>query len=337
MLNSDPITAPPESAKANSRILFVTSTRVGDAVLSSGVLNRLVADHPHARFTIACGPAAAGLFAAVPNLERVIVLDKMSFSLHWVDLWARCVGRVWDMVVDFRNAPLTWLLPARRQRRMGSGREAIHRVKLYGRVIGLEDNPPAPRLWTLPRHEDDARRLLPDGVRVLAVGPTANWRAKTWRAERFLELIQRLTAPAGILPGASVALFGRDDERPQAMRLIESIPSERRIDLIGRVDLLTAYACFKRAALYVGNDSGLMHMAAAAGAPTLGLFGPSREELYAPWGPRAAVARADLSFERIFPEGFDHRTSDSLMDSLSVGAAEKAARALLSRVGEKAA
>jgi ADP-heptose:LPS heptosyltransferase len=319
------------------RILFVTSTRIGDAVLSSGVLGRLIADHPNARVTVACGPAAAALFEATPNLEGIIVLDKMPLSLHWLELWARCVGKFWDLVVDLRNTPLTWLLAARRQRRIKSGRAAIHRVRLYGRVLDLGDDPPAPGLWTLPRHEDEARRFLPDGVPVLAVGPSANWRAKTWPAERFLELIGRLTGPAGILPGAKVAVFGRDDERPQTLRLIEAIPAERRIDLMGKIDLLTAYACFKRAAFYVGNDSGLMHMAAAAGAPTLGLFGPSREELYAPWGPRAGVVRAELGFDRIFPPGFDHRTTGTLMDSLSVDAVEAAARELMGRAGTKAA
>ncbi len=68
------------------------------------------------------------------------------------------------------------------------------------------------------------------------------------------------------------------------------------IDLVGKVDLLTAYACLKRARLFVGNDSGLMHLAAAAGAPTLGLFGPSDERLYAPWGPRARVLRGPRDF-----------------------------------------
>lgn len=335
----DPYKAPMRNpaSRETKRILFVTSTRIGDAVLSSGVLGRLIDDHPNARLTIACGPAAAGLFAAAPNLERIVVLDKMAFSLHWLELWTRCVGRVWDMVVDLRNTPLTWLLAARAQRRVGSGRAAIHRVRLYGRVLGLDQNPPAPRLWTSARHDDEARRLVPDGTTMLAVGPSANWRAKTWPAERFLELIGRLTSSSGILPGAKVAIFGRDDERPQSLRLIEAIPPARRVDLMGRVDLLTAYACFKRAAFYVGNDSGLMHMAAAAGAPTLGLFGPSREELYAPWGPRAAAVRADLGFDRIFPVGFDHRTSETLMESLSVDAVERAARELLSRVREQAA
>jgi len=51
------------------RLLFVTSTRIGDAILSTGVLARLLEEHPNARVTIACGPAAASLFEAVPALS----------------------------------------------------------------------------------------------------------------------------------------------------------------------------------------------------------------------------------------------------------------------------
>src|SRR3546814_14314158 len=66
----------------------------------------------------------------------------------------------------------------------------------------------------------------------------------------------------------------------------------------------------KRCALYVGNDSGLMHIAAASGIPTLGLFGPSRPENYAPWGERSAVARTAVAYDDLFPPGYDHRRSD---------------------------
>jgi ADP-heptose:LPS heptosyltransferase len=80
------------------------------------------------------------------------------------------------------------------------------------------------------------------------------------------------------------------EERAMAAPLLASLPGA--IDLAGRLTLPEAAACLARAALYVGNDSGLMHLAAAAGAPTLGLFGPTPVAEYAPVGRRAGVACA---------------------------------------------
>ncbi len=317
------------------KVLFVTSTRVGDAILSTGLVERVLAQHPDAHFTIACGPAAAPLFEAVPNLDRIIVLDKMLFSLHWARLWALTVGTRWDLVIDLRNSPWTYALSSKQRRGMPRDGSDDRRVNRMARVLDLTE-PPAPRLWVSDADRHLAEQFIPEGPPVLAVGPTANWRAKTWRPEYFAELIERLTGPTGILPGGRVALFGRDDERPMAHRLIEAIPAERCIDLIGKLDLLTASACLARCTFYVGNDSGLMHLAAASGVPTLGLFGPTREQLYAPWGEHTGIVRTELPFDQIFPAEFDHLTSDSLMDSLTVDAAEAGARELWQRVKQAA-
>lgn len=319
------------------RILFITSTRVGDAILSTGLLDKLISENPNARVTVACGPAAAPLFEAVPNLESIIVLHKMLWSLHWVGMWQQTVGRWWDVVVDLRNTPMSALLGASKTFRLRRSRKPGHRVEQLAGVLGINGEPPPPHVWISDAARAEAAKLVPEGPPVLAIGPTANWAAKMWRPESFVELIGRLTGPAGILPGARVAVFGRDDERPMALAVIEGIPAERRIDLVGGVDLLTAAACLARSRFYVGNDSGLMHLAAAAGVPTLGLFGPSLEEHYAPWGPLGAVARADKSFDEIFPPNFDHRRTGTLMDSLGVDAVEKAARTLWQRATEKAA
>ena len=62
--------------RAGMRILFVTSNRIGDAVLSTGLLDHLIRSHPDARFTVACGPDAAGLFTHMPQLDRLIPFEK---------------------------------------------------------------------------------------------------------------------------------------------------------------------------------------------------------------------------------------------------------------------
>jgi heptosyltransferase-3 len=317
------------------RILFVTATRIGDAVLSTGLLRHLAETRAGARVTVAAGPVAAPLFLGLPGLERLITVEKRAGSLHWPLLWAEVAGRRWDLVVDLRGSGLAWLLLAKERRVMGKGDARLHKVEQLGRVLGL-DPPPAPFLWTREEDEREAAALVPPGGKVLAVGPAANWRGKQWRATRFAELAQRLTAPGGLLPGARVAVLAAAHEWEQAAPLLAALPEERRIDLVGRVGLLAAAAILRRAALFVGNDTGLMHIAAAAGAPTLGLFGPTPAETYAPWGTRTAVARTAIAALDLYGADFNHRTTDTMMDSLSVEAAEAAARALLLRLGAAA-
>ncbi len=80
-----------------------------------------------------------------------------------------------------------------------------------------------------------------------------------------------------------------------------------------------------------------MHIAAAAGAPTLGLFGPSPAEQYAPWGRCTEVVQTTTPREKLFGPDYDHRTTDTLMDSLSVEAVEAAAVRLWRRAASEAA
>ncbi len=319
------------------KILFVTSTRIGDAVLSTGLLSHLVTRYPGSRITIACGAAPAPLFEAVPGLDRVIAVIKRPLALHWAGLWSRSVATLWDLVVDLRGSGLAWMVPARSRRVLRPDRTPRHRVEQLAGVLDLPD-PPAPKLWTAPEREAEAARLIPAGSPVLGLGPTANWPPKTWPAENFVALVQRLCAADGILPGARVAVFGAGWERDSAEAVLNALPAGAGIDLAGHIDLAAAAACLGRCALYIGNDSGLMHIAAAAGTPTLGLFGPSPAIHYAPWGPHTAVAQTEISYrELVGAPGFDHRADDNLMTSLSVAAAEAAARGLWQRLPGQAA
>lgn len=307
------------------RILFIGPSRIGDAVLASGLLNHLTASYPAARFTVACGEVAAPLFEDLPGLEELIGMRKQPNAGHWWQLWKHVVTKRWSMVVDVRRSVVPWVvLTSRRAVMPATSLDAEHSVVSFARTLDLQDIPPSPKLWIGSVQTKAAAGLIPTGGPVLAIGPTANWIGKTWRAEHFLEVVSRLTSTSdhesdAIAPGARIAVFGAGPERSLAQPIIDAIPAEQCVDLVGKVDLLTAAACLQRCSLYIGNDSGLMHIAAASGVPTLGLFGPSRPERYAPWGSNSSwVQTRETLEEMVARPGYDPNATDTLMDSLTV-------------------
>ena len=294
--------------------LIITGNRLGDAVLSTGVIAHAMAAGP---VTIACGPVPAGLFAGVPGIERVISVSKQTFARHWWRLWRETVGTRWSRVIDLRGSALAWCLSAG-ERRVWRGDNQGHRVEQLGRLLGLEP-PPAPVVWPLP--PADARPML-------GLGPTANFQGKQWPAERFVALSERLLH--GPLTGVPVAVFASPAERAAAAPVLAALPGA--IDLIDTGDLRRVAGYLSHCRLFIGNDSGLMHLAAAAGAPTLGLFGPSPDVHYRPWGPRAAFVRTTAAYEDLWREHKrDPATVATMMASLSVDRAEAAALELLAR------
>lgn len=313
------------------KILFVTSNRIGDAVLSTGLLGHLYDQYPNADFTIACGPAAAGLFKAFPRLERLHIMRKKKRAGHWMELWASVVGTRWDIVVDLRASGLCWMLWAGKRYRSSSDEAMDHKVLHAARVMNLASMPPSPRVWCSADDDAFAKELVADDGPLLVLGPTANWGGKQWPGDRFSKIATRLLETAR-LKNAGIAVLGGPGEETGAAACIDGLNGIKVHNLVGQASLGQAAAILKLARLYIGNDSGLMHMAAAAGAPTLGLFGPSRVEHYAPWGSHAAWIRTPESLEEIVSApGYDFRSHDSRMLSLTEETVFNAATELLAR------
>jgi ADP-heptose:LPS heptosyltransferase len=321
-------------ARGSFPILFITATNIGDAVLSSGLVKRLADEIPNARFTVVAGPAAAPLFACIPQLDELIVLAKQKDGSHWFDLWRKVRKRRWGLVVDMRGSLIPRLVSTRRRavHRKQSG-EPIHKVIEAARALKIEDEPAPPFVYVSPEVEAYAADLTAGTGPILAMAPAANWVGKTWPLERFSRVAIRLLGPEGPMRGGRLMVLGGASERKTAQGLKDVVQRNRFIDLAGQVDLVTAFACLQRARLFIGNDSGTMHLAAAAGAPTLGLFGPSDERRYAPWGAKARVVRGGRSFEEIKAVDSDLSQSVCHMMDLSVDRVYEAARALLAETG----
>jgi len=315
------------------RLLFITSNRLGDAILSTAVLARLIDRHPGVSVTVACGPVATPLFEAIPEVERVIPWRKERLGRHWLRLWSTVAGTRWDRVVDMRGSALAWTLRAGARQVYRTPPGDGHRLDQMAAALDLAP-PLLPRLWIGADHARRAGELLGDDPRpVLALAPTANWPPKAWPADRFVDLIDRLTAESGPMPGARVLVAGGPGERDLAGPVLAAVPADRLLDLVDRAPLMVLAAALARCRLVVANDSGLMHLAAAAGAPTLGLFGPSDERRYAPAGPRTAWVRAEQSASALLSRSGEVADAPgALMGGLSVETVEVAARPLIAGI-----
>ncbi|WP_296999174.1 MULTISPECIES: glycosyltransferase family 9 protein [unclassified Thalassospira] len=307
------------------RLLFITSNRLGDAVLSTSVLRHYVETYPGIRVTVACGPVAAPIFEGVPNLERIIKMPKQKRGGHWWKLWKSVVLNWWDIIVDLRGSATAYVLPGWKRVVLPGNDDSMHRLEQLGKMIGVEP-PPLPQVWIGQKERDRAQQILPKtGRPLLVVGPTSNWVGKTWHPERFIEAISLLTGAGCVLEGAHVLLVGAPNEREMAAPVLQSIPEEQRSEIFGNESLLTVMACLERADLYLGNDSGLMHMAAASGCPTIGLFGPSRDEHYRPYSKWGRAVRTDWSFDKIIANRESHLSKENLMETLPVSKVVEAA------------
>lgn len=315
-------------------ILFVAPSRIGDAVLASGLVKRLIDEVPNAGFTIVAGPASAPLFRDVPCLQRLLVVEKEAGGGHWLKIWSQTRGRRWGLIVDMRGSGLAGMLSARKRAvfKKRDGGASVHKVVEAARVLNVEEDPPSPFVFVSDVTQKAADELLGlhrgAGGPILAMGPGASWSGKAWPPEKFAVVAAELLDADGPMPEGRLLLLGGEEDKEIARTVRHAVSRPRVVDLTGRADLLLGFAALRRARLFIGNDSGLMHMAAAAGTPTLGLFGPSDERLYGPWGSKARALRGPRDFEtfRKLDPGLNQPLNH--MGDLSVEAVLRAANAL---------
>ncbi len=271
---------------ADTRVLLVTLSNVGDAIMTTPVLEAMHRAWPAARIDIHADPRSAELFSCCPYLGDLIVRSRRATILDRLADLRKLRTQRYEAAVDLRTDFQAWLVRARHRytkvRATPLGPHAVERH--LGVVRDLLDAAPAPTttLWWHAAHAARAVSLLASlpGTRWLALGPGCKGPEKRWPLAGYRELIATtLTRWDGIV------LVGNDADAAITRELAADLPLPV-VDLAGRTALLEAAAVLARARAFVGSDSGLGHIAAATGVPTLALFGPTDAIRYHPWGRR---------------------------------------------------
>lgn len=277
----------------NVRILFITLTNIGDAVISTALLNRVLEDNPRASVDIVVGPKAAPFFEGLPQLNELIPLVKQKHHKHYLSLWKKLRQNKYDLIIDLRTALLARCLHGR-QKIIYKPHNNANKVKQVANLWD-SDRPIQLKGWAAPEVKAKVEEFLAQhetgDAPVIAIAPTANWICKQWPQKGFKKLVEGLEENHSDQKPFYLVL-GANEERHTINDFLSSIPKNRLIDMVGKTTLPEAFAWLSCSDYFVGNDSGLAHLAAAAGIPTVTLFGPTREDLYAPYNNKGVVIQA---------------------------------------------
>ena len=282
---------------AAQNILIRLPNWLGDLLMARPLLHAVRATHPAARIS-ALGPAASRLLegerlwdawdAWPPDTRRrfdrlrqdVALVLPPSFSSAWK--LPRGIGQR----IGFASEGRSWLLshPIKRP-----ARGEMHLSREYlrcGEPLGVQEVPLptlAPATKELNEVQTRKRGMGLDGPHVVVAPGAAYGPAKRWPAERFVDLGHRLVAR-----GLTVLVCGARQDRPIAETIAGAI-GERARSLAGETSLEEQLALCATARATVSNDSGLAHLAAAAGRPTVVIFGSTSSAWTAPLGERVTV------------------------------------------------
>jgi ADP-heptose:LPS heptosyltransferase len=237
------------------------------------------------------------LFDDTPKIVCRHTFKKRSALGHWQDLWKVCSGTSWDWIIDLRGSLFSWTLRSAKRSVWRKPSKVMHRVEAMAACAGIMPVP-APYIPISCSRQDKVHKLTPDKP-YFVLAPAANWLGKEWPLERFQALSQKLLE--GPCQGWKVGILAAPDEYERLGPLYKTL-GDALLPIDSERSLLDSAAFLKDASLFVGNDSGLMHMASALKVPTVGLFGPSPEVLYDPYGPTGLSVRTPLSYQRLMAQ-----------------------------------
>jgi len=272
------------------KILIICSNLIGDTILSSGVFDFLAREYSKAKFTFVIGPTAVPLLKNFNRTERVITIKKRKFNFHWIEILKECFGLKWDIVVDFRSSLLSYFLNKRKTYIFKKNND-LHHVKQLNDSFGFDCS--KLNIYTSLNEEKEVEKLTNKQNIYFVIFPGGNWSPKIWPVKNFNTLLKKISSNH---KNIKYILVGSNIERNLYYnKLVNEINNELIVDLFGATLTLTA-AYMKKSNLFIGNDSGLMHLATACKLQTIALFGPTNDIVYGPWGERNIVIRTKENY-----------------------------------------
>lgn len=286
------------------RMAVLRFSAIGDLARLAPALHALRHAWPEAAIDFIVVSGFETVMDGCPYIDNVIVYDRIPGLRGIPEFFRFCISlreKRYDLMVDLHDNTRSRRMadlaaPALRTPSLDKGNIHLPLVRQYEEFlkrIYVDIADPAAPLWL-----SDAQKLfqagfrgehLDDGTPMVGFCIVGAWKAKHWPAAHFSTLGMMLEREHGV----RIALLGGPAEAETAAAIAAEI-GPAAINLAGKTTIAQSMAVTGLCAAVVSNDSGLMHAAAALGAPTIGLFGCTSADFYGPVGPRATALTASV-------------------------------------------
>ena len=311
-----PAAAPPDGAPLPVRRILVRAPNwIGDAVMATPTLRTLRETFPDAPIDVLCRPGVAPIFQNHPDVDGVVALDDKGGPGPWVRGLLRTRAGKYDLAILLPNSlgSALFLFLAGVRRRIGyarDGRSAFLTDRVYvsdanrgGHLVDYYQNILLPLTGSRPQNgrlmleaSDEDRRAVRDFLQELGVGDgdpviglnpgAAYGSAKRWLPDRFREVAAHFASRRG----ARVLIGGSSAEKDLCASVAAGL-GDGVHNVAGRLPLGQFIALVERMDVFISNDSGAMHIAAALNRPQIAIFGATDWKATAPRSDRAIVLR----------------------------------------------
>ena len=256
------------------------------------------------------GPSTFDLLANDPQIDRTLIYDNQRVHAGLkgrINLIKTLRRQKFDLVVNLRDSFVGRCIGAAHWGLVRGDRER-HAVTRYLEVLskqGVDTTDAQPRLQLTEAEQAAAQRFLIEaGVKseklLIGIHPGGNWIYKLWRAEKYAQLATILSKEKN----GSILLFAGPNERKLQAQVADMMttpftpPYQGGMDispiLIETENLREVAALIAACNVYIGNDTGPMHIAAAVGTPVIALFGSTNHIRSGPYGERHTVVQSGM-------------------------------------------
>jgi len=299
------------------KILLIRLRRIGDVIMTTPAVTVLREGFPQAFISYVVEKPYRELVEGNPNLNKIIVLEKKQSIRDFFKLIRLIRKEKYDVALDFHGGPRASLITLFSKAKLKVGyrikyKNFIYNIKLprspkTGHIHSAENHINfikalgvnvdfSPPLYIPQAQENESEKVKKfieenglEGCKIITIHISAGNEFRNWGVDNLVQLTNLLAQR----PEVKIVLIGANEDQKAEKEILKksTVPL---LSLVGSLNLREVKELISRSSLFVGPDSGPMHIAASTSTPIIALFGPTLPAHFAPWQARAFVIEKEL-------------------------------------------